>query len=420
MLKTWSCLPALLIAGLVSVASSAAEDAAKTKDAPKQQEKGTQTVTIWRVGSPHRGDLPSETIPRALDAVAQKRGYSLRIEAFRAEGFHTLFWDAVSTNSEPDLLVLNNVGILRGSKTKMGTFTGIATRPRIKNSLIVVSESLDFFGSGWALLVSSSQHHALAKSLAMREPEGVSRPGTNNVAPDDLASLSDFGEAVYEAYAKADAARMAKMSDGAYSGPTAMAKKTIHAEGAKAFGILGNSRLALVTVVGRFETEADDAGSYGRLGHSILSLLCRKMQGNWKLVAMCQGARVVPQLEPMLSQLPKDGAAGDAGIERPQLLAPPDEAKARRFTERPDIEWSSSREGLLAYLVESQAWFPRSARWSHSGVRLVRRTEGGGEGRAKMQAPFGVGRQPHRWRVWAVARTGDVSISEWRTINYTN
>lgn len=37
-----------------------------------------------------------------------------------------------------------------------------------------------------------------------------------------------------------------------------------------------------------------------------------------------------------------------------------------------------------------------------------------------IRAPFGVGRQPHRWRIWAVSARGDVARSEWRTLFYTN
>jgi hypothetical protein len=38
----------------------------------------------------------------------------------------------------------------------------------------------------------------------------------------------------------------------------------------------------------------------------------------------------------------------------------------------------------------------------------------------KMPMPFGVGKQPHRWRVWAVGKDGQIALSEWRTVNFTN
>jgi hypothetical protein len=45
------------------------------------------TVRIWKVGSPHRGDTPAPTIPASLKEAAEKLGVSLSIETFPAEGF---------------------------------------------------------------------------------------------------------------------------------------------------------------------------------------------------------------------------------------------------------------------------------------------------------------------------------------------
>ena len=37
-----------------------------------------------------------------------------------------------------------------------------------------------------------------------------------------------------------------------------------------------------------------------------------------------------------------------------------------------------------------------------------------------MPMPFGQGMQPHRWRVWAIGKDGQMALSEWRTVNFTN
>jgi hypothetical protein len=37
-----------------------------------------------------------------------------------------------------------------------------------------------------------------------------------------------------------------------------------------------------------------------------------------------------------------------------------------------------------------------------------------------MRAPFGVGRQPRSWRIWAVSGNGNVARTGWRTIVYMN
>lgn len=43
------------------------------------------TIRIWKVGSPHTGDIPHTELPPALAREAGSRGWRLSIEAFPAE-----------------------------------------------------------------------------------------------------------------------------------------------------------------------------------------------------------------------------------------------------------------------------------------------------------------------------------------------
>jgi hypothetical protein len=38
----------------------------------------------------------------------------------------------------------------------------------------------------------------------------------------------------------------------------------------------------------------------------------------------------------------------------------------------------------------------------------------------RIPEPFGMGVQPHRWRIWAIGKDGQVALSEWRTVLFTN
>ena len=89
-------------------------------------------------------------------------------------------------------------------------------------------------------------------------------------------------------------------------------------------------------------------------------------------------------------------------------------------TARPMISWTA--EGAVFCLIEWQFGQPKGGDWEGSGFALVRDVQSrqGGGGTMQMRAPFGVGRQPHRWRIWAVSGSGDVVRSGWRTIVYTN
>jgi hypothetical protein len=114
---------------------------------------------------------------------------------------------------------------------------------------------------------------------------------------------------------------------------------------------------------------------------------------------------------------------GEARITRapskPLLMSPPDKAQLSRFPSPPELEWSAADSGNLSFLVEWQFGQPGQAdSWSPSVLTFVEIANKDGPLRAT--APFGIGRQPHRWRIWALNLAGAISISDWRTIDFTN
>jgi hypothetical protein len=91
---------------------------------------GGTTIVVWRVGSPHAGDTPDTTVPLDLKLSAKKLGVTVRIEAFPAKGFAQTFFDAFEAHQEPDVISIDNYGIIDGITTKLGAFTGMeAARP---------------------------------------------------------------------------------------------------------------------------------------------------------------------------------------------------------------------------------------------------------------------------------------------------
>jgi len=101
-----------------------------------------KVITVWKVGSPHSGDTPDTTDPTDLESSAEELGYKLSIESFSANGFAQTFFDAFANNQEPDILVVDNDGIINGITTPLGSFTGIRSNGKIRQSLMKVSESL--------------------------------------------------------------------------------------------------------------------------------------------------------------------------------------------------------------------------------------------------------------------------------------
>ena len=93
------------------------------------QAQTATTIRIWKVGSPHSGDTPRTELPSALAREAASRGWRLSIEAFSAEELAGRFFAALRDGSAPDLLVVDNFGIINGITTELGTFIGSARIP---------------------------------------------------------------------------------------------------------------------------------------------------------------------------------------------------------------------------------------------------------------------------------------------------
>src|SRR5689334_17307776 len=63
------------------------------------------TIRVWRVGSPHRGDTPSATVPPAVEKEWAALNFHISLEPFPAAGFAARFSEAVTRNAAPDVLV---------------------------------------------------------------------------------------------------------------------------------------------------------------------------------------------------------------------------------------------------------------------------------------------------------------------------
>jgi hypothetical protein len=101
-----------------------------------------------------------------------------------------------------------------------------------------------------------------------------------------------------------------------------------------------------------------------------------------------------------------------------ELVSPPDKARLPRFP-APTIEWKVASSTGLSFILQSQ-FGQRGDResWSQGRLDFVDVPEK--EQAFAITAPFGVGAQPHRWRIWTLNPSGGISISDWREIDFTN
>lgn len=391
--------------------------AALGQSQPATQEKtGPQVIRVWRVGSPHRGDVPYGLVPEGLKEKAAKLNCQLVIRDMPARDLSGSFSNAVATNDEPDILVIDNMGLIVGITTQLGRFDGIGRDAKVQASLLNVSESLRSLEThpGWEYLIKTSQNYLKAKSLVMMEPEcSPANGGKDRPWPGDTFSeISKTAETAASAYFNRDLATLNVLVGGTYlddSTPFREANSVIL--GVKMCGGWGNQQLAFINTVTSFE-------SVDHLGSLSLLAVMTKAEGTWKLILLGEDPRIVKTLQQRAPALTISGDAASE-LQAPMLMAPADGAFFSRWPleERPELVWTKTGNGPVIYLVESQ--FKSGGRWWGRGFVLVPSFNKDAL-TIKIRATFGVGRQPHRWRIWAITEGGDAARSEWRVVNYLN
>jgi hypothetical protein len=174
--------------------------------------------------------------------------------------------------------------------------------------------------------------------------------------------------------------------------------------------VFGTSRLAftLLAAVG----EGDQTFGLAHLG-----LVLRNNGVGWKVWHIVPDSSL-PELEQMFQPFDRLGLAetGAQAVPKVKLVAPADGAQLSPDP-RPQMAWSTVDAPLATYVVESQPSNGARGYSGRSSIELVPPVSIGPS--ISMQAPFGGGAQPYRWRVWAIGKNGIVSTSDWRIIDFT-
>jgi len=182
--------------------------------------------------------------------------------------------------------------------------------------------------------------------------------------------------------------------------------------------LFGNGKIAIMELAYEENARGGQVVCSG-LVHSFLVL--RKHDDGWKVLLLQQGLshlQSVTQAENFvrLGLSPGPGVAPAV----PTLLEPFDGERQSRFPKQ-DISWQQTGVRPAAYLVESQFGMPKvveQKNWSLPAIIFVNPKQYGDV--VRMPTPFGQGMQPHRWRVWVVGKDGQIALSEWRTVNFSN
>ena len=235
------------------------------------------TIRVWRVGSPHRGDIPSSTVPPALEKEWAALGFHVALETFPASGFAARFIEAVSRNTAPDVLVFDNFGILDGISTALGHFDGIRRDPTVRQHLMKVTGAFDDLrwpaGRGWTYLFALSRNHSAAKMLAVQAPRCPN--GTGRRTP--FVEIEQIVPTITTAYLQGEMIARQAYADLERLPTSQPPGEPVKVQAVRTCDVQGNDKLAVASVTATYE-------SANALGHAPVLLVLRRVSSGWRLL----------------------------------------------------------------------------------------------------------------------------------------
>jgi hypothetical protein len=378
---------------LVAVAICIASPSATTGD----------TIRVWKVGSPHRGETPDAAVPSQLERRATRLGFRITVEAFPARGFAATFFDAVSRGTAPDVLAFDNFGVMDGMTTALGTFEGVGTDPRLRKHFVRVTDAFDdLLGveRGWTYLFALSANHDAARTLALEAgacPGDTLRPG----ADDELLRVVPTLAA---AYLQGDAITLQTYSDLERLPVMPSNRDPLDVKAVRSCGMWGNDKLAFASVKATYTAET-------AIGQTSVLLVLRKSSSTWRLLVAARdpisNGGFVQQVPGMTARLTKDGptrALAPAALLAPSTGYFPRPSRGERFG---TFAWrSSSSDDVVAEIAEFA--YKDDAR-----LFLTRPVRPGS--RSQISAgQLWTTRSEWNWRIWSISSAGDVTFSEVR------
>jgi hypothetical protein len=367
----------------------------------------TGELTVWQSGI--RTYLGWEEIEKALRADFPE----LRVN-FRSMDRPAFLGDLAAARSAgalPDVVFVDN-WLQAGPMVAQQQAVEMTNRPRFYPS------------TGWWFQMSAGAHPAtaaaflrwLADSPHWQAPRmstaGMTESDTEEVASAALISVAGLaGGGSTDSVMDPDAARFDRVgwpgNCGQISGMTLPVVRFL----------FGNGRLAYTTV--SFDARSS-GGTVTCGGFMNTFLMLRKRDDGWKVllriptVSLEQAVSLADQFD----RLNLSATAGDAPAV-PQLVSPSDGERQTRNPKQA-ISWGQDARRPALYVVEWRYGMPSGAEDSYSASEIVPVRPGDYGNIVRMPTPFGKGVQPHRWRVWAIGKDGQVALSEWRTVVFTN
>ena len=366
------------------------------------------TIRIWRIGSPHTGDKPSSTVPPGLEKEWGTLGFHVVLETFRASGFKARFFEAVTRDAAPDVLVFDNFGIMDGITTGLGHFEGIGEDPTVRQHFIKVTGTFDALlgpARGWTYLFALSPNHSAAKTLALQAPR-CANPSDRRTPVTDIEQLVPT---ITIAYLEGHPIDLQAYSDLERLPTSQQRRETVNVRAVRTCDVQGNHKLVVASAAVTYE-------SANALGRAPVLLVLRNVYSRWQLLVAARDPisnddfrRDMRRVAGLLSA---ETAVASLPVP-PTLLTP---ATGRRPRPRKDqrfgsFTWRSSEsDDVVAEIAEFA--YDDDAR-----LFVVRPQQPASSGEVSEGRLWTTGGAWY-WRVWSVSRSGDIAFSETRTFQH--
>jgi len=406
----WLGLVLLLASlGLAQSQQDARDVPNKVKEAEAFLQRGT--LRVW-VPKSHVMGLMSDPKAQVINAypwgILQSEfkrdfpGFDLDFQILDRDDFVQRLHPSQEDPPHPDVAFVDN---------------GSELHPLMKdNAVVTMWGESRFHTNGWWVIFRQAKNFEAGKAfmlwLAQSPRWKPKRVSTASISPADIAAVQAISREAVQDFADRNPQSLGSIMDHEASHFDAFGPDgTQTLQSVEPLLTFGNSRLAFVLLaeVGQGEK------TFG-MAHSAVIL--RKVDDGWKVMLFLP-SNGLPLLEELLGSFDRLGLEEGPPEAAPKvtLLAPVNHARLTRYP-RSELEWGPVDPNLAAYVIDSQFTMPGREYWSPSRIKIVPPISN--ESSLRMEIPFGAGAQPHRWRVWAIDKSGTVSTSDWRVIDFTN
>lgn len=381
----------------------------------------SNVIRVWTVGSPHSGALPPAVVPSALRQRAESLGYTIQIEAFRANGFAARFRQALQNHEEPEILTFDNYGVIHGMQTRTGWVEGIDSDRSVASSLALVHETLrPLQARGWVMLVRSAINYEAARTLSMPAAECEAQHGrapNSLIIEPALRQVQETAVLATRAYLDCDRSTLSEISDESrLSQQCFLPKSKTKLESVNICGVSGNHKLAFVSLVSIFSAETFDPTSIGLsrygmdLGQQSILAVLRNESGIWRLLAITHDpmntvARIPLTTNTIVNSLDHGPPTGIT-FEPARLLTPngvyPVPKRGERFG---DFIWQPSQSSEVIGQVVEFTWGQETNYWGLTRLFFMPAREN------KLSSGLLMSGGLSKWRVWSISKGGDVAFS---------